>query len=135
VGLLGIALVVGCGSGTDGLRLVPVSGVVDYEGEPVQDGVIRLIPSDGTQAPVRVRKIRQGAYEFTGRSAAAEGTYRVEIRAYRPLAGAVPSALKDDPAYDAPREQYLPKRFNADSQIDPLVISSEDSEIRQDFNL
>ncbi|UUO04537.1 hypothetical protein M4951_14175 [Blastopirellula sp. J2-11] len=128
------AFATGCSSGQGDLRLVPVTGNVTYQGEPIRDGVIRLIPSSGTTTPVRTRKIREGAYQFTDRFAVAAGSYRVEIIAYRPREGA-PSAEVDPIAAEAAREQFLPKQFNVDSQIDPLVVATGSDEITKNFDL
>ncbi|UUO07840.1 hypothetical protein M4951_05885 [Blastopirellula sp. J2-11] len=126
-------LLLGCSSSRDDLQLMPVTGVVTYQGEPIRDGVIRLIPAEGTEAPVRVRKIKEGAYQFTGRSAVAAGIYRVEISAYRPVDDAAPS--EEGLGVDLPRVQYLPKQFNTDSQIELLEVSNTDSEVAKDFVL
>ncbi|QDS88966.1 hypothetical protein EC9_31620 [Rosistilla ulvae] len=126
-------LFAGCGPALDDMRLIPVTGTVTYQGEPVLDGVIRLVPSEGTDAPVRTRKIKEGAYEFADRAAVGEGSYSVEITAYRPLEGATPNDL--GMVAEEAREQYLPKQFNTHSEIDPLIVTTDDTDITKDFEL
>lgn len=60
-----IFLVIMCmlssGCGKDGPERAVVSGTVTYQGEPVKEGVIRLVPTPGTNAPVTAALIREVA--------------------------------------------------------------------------
>lgn len=120
-----------CGNTTGGEDFTSVAGEVTYQGKPVLDGVIRLSPATGTQAPARTTQVKSGRYQFTERNAVKPGTYRVEIYAYR---GG--SSLPGDKTADSPeREQILPEQFNTQSKIEALQVQTGNGEIQQDYHL
>lgn len=120
-----------CGNSADNQAFTPLSGKVTYQGQPVLDGVIRLIPAQGTQAPVRTTQIKSGQYQFAERNALKSGTYQVEIQAYR---GG--SRLPGDKTANSPeREQILPDKYNKQTEIEALTIQPDDHEMQKDFNL
>lgn len=121
----------GCGQTSDNLALTPVSGKVTYQGEIIHDGVIRLIPIKGNQAPARTTQIKKGLYQFAERSAVKPGTYQVEIDAYR--GGA--SLPGDKTENSTEREQFLPEQFNKKSTIETFTVKSDKNEIKKDFDL
>ena len=91
------------------MALTPMSGTITYQGTPIEEGVIRLVPQEGSSAPVRTTQINAGNYQFTDRSAVKPGTYQVEINAYQGEAG-LPG---DQPTGSSTsRKQYLPEQFN-----------------------
>ncbi|WP_417382580.1 hypothetical protein [Gimesia sp.] len=122
----------GCGQATDERALTPVSGTIKYQGTPIQEGVIRLVPEQGNTAPVRTTQISAGSYQFTDRSAVKPGTYQVEINAYQGEAG-LPG---DQPAGSSTsRKQYLPEQYNTKSTIETLTIPPDSDPVQHDFNL
>lgn len=124
-------LLVGCGQSTDGLDLIPVSGKVTYQGKPIHDGVIRLIPAKGNQAPARTTQIKAGLYQFAERTALKSGTYQVEINAYR--GGA---SLPGDKTENSPeREQFLPEQYNTKTEIEAFTVKPGSSDIQKNFDL
>lgn len=126
-----LLLLTGCGQTSDNLALTPVSGKVTYQGEIIHDGVIRLIPIKGNQAPARTTQIKKGLYQFAERSAVKPGTYQVEIDAYR--GGA--SLPGDKTENSTEREQFLPEQFNKKSTIETFTVKSDKNEIKKDFDL
>ena len=75
-----VAICLGCGGGDD--RTV-IFGEVTYQGAPLEQGKIRLVPTAQTQAPVAGATIDDGKYEINNRGGVMPGTYRVEIVAYQ----------------------------------------------------
>lgn len=130
---LGLCLLIlaGCGQTSDNPALTPVSGKVTYQEEIIHDGVIRLIPIKGNQAPARTTQIKKGLYQFAERSAVKPGTYQVEIDAYR--GGA--SLPGDKTENSTEREQFLPEQFNKKSTIETFTVKSDKNEIKKDFDL
>ncbi|WP_278468776.1 hypothetical protein [Gimesia maris] len=127
-----LLLLTGCGQSTDEMTLTPMSGTITYQGTPIEEGVIRLVPQEGTSAPVRTTQINAGNYQFTDRSAVKPGTYQVEINAYQGEAG-LPG---DQPTGSSTsRKQYLPEQFNTKSTIEPLTIPPDSDPVQHDFNL
>lgn len=126
-----LLLLLGCNQSGNNPTLVTVRGEVTYEGKPIHEGVIRLSPMKGNQAPARTTQIIKGLYKFSERSAVKPGTYQVEIEGYR---GG--SSLPGDKTKDSPeREQFLPEQFNKKTQIEELTVNSDSGEIQKDFNL
>ncbi|EDL59886.1 hypothetical protein [Gimesia maris] len=127
-----LLLLTGCGQATDEMTLTPMSGTITYQGTPIEEGVIRLVPQKGSSAPVRTTQINAGNYQFTDRSAVKPGTYQVEINAYQGEAG-LPG---DQPTGSSTsRKQYLPEQFNTKSTIEPLTIPPDSDPVQHDFNL
>ncbi|MCA9007808.1 MAG: carboxypeptidase regulatory-like domain-containing protein [Planctomycetaceae bacterium] len=127
-----LLLLTGCGQSTDEMALTPVSGTITYQGTPIAEGVIRLVPQAGSSAPVRTTQINAGNYEFSERSAVKPGTYQVEISAYQGETG-LPG---DQPGGSSTsRKQYLPEQFNTKSTIAPLTIPPDSDSVQHDFNL
>jgi hypothetical protein len=130
--------VAGCGSGgsTDRLQL---AGKVSVQGEPVKQGEIRLTPINGTPGHANITQIVNGEYQFTGRGIQ-PGTFRVEIKSYRPIRGANPYTAEQADGHpeikagDLPMEQYLPSRFNRDSTLE-FTVDGASSEVTKDFDL
>src|SRR3954447_19518308 len=63
----------GCGDGK-----VVVRGVVNVDGQPIEEGSISLEPADG-QGPTTGGMIKEGKYELTGNAAAIPGDKIVRI--------------------------------------------------------
>ncbi|QDV49680.1 hypothetical protein [Gimesia fumaroli] len=131
-------MLLGCGS-SSGPELIDVSGEVSYQSEPIQDGVIKFVPTQGSQAPRRTAAIKEGEYDASGRGALGVGTYKIEIMAY----SGEPADTKSYPVSDAesekkqakPREQILPDKYNTKSEIEELTIESGSKAITKNFNL
>ncbi|MBY0527646.1 MAG: hypothetical protein K2R98_29885 [Gemmataceae bacterium] len=117
LGLMVLVLLGGCIGGKER----KVSGTVTWNDEPIKEGHINFIELDGNGAISG--KIVNGKYEVM----CLPGTKRVEIYATRATTD------KIDPAMGmAPREMYIPERFNARTQLTSEVSTSEN---RFDFHL
>lgn len=118
-----IAFVSGCG-GPAGPVMVPVSGAVQYDGQPVAEGSVTFVAPDGGSVP-NVLTITDGRYG--GRVVA--GEKRLEVRAMR--RAKVPAAAAGGPGSEdgTTLENYIPAAFNDQSMLlreitppGPLVI-------------
>ena len=82
----GMVLVVGCGGGSDNLSVVPVSGKITWNGQPLPNAAVVYLPGQSLKnAPTALAKTDQsGAYALklstTDQSGAVPGAYRVRIR-------------------------------------------------------
>jgi hypothetical protein len=113
-GALALAGLVGCGSEESKYKLVPVTGTVTLNGQPLADARINFAPLDGNtyQTPGVDSTGPSGNYKlmFKGRSGVAAGKYKVTISPPDPsLAARGPDVFKDDPmmiqfAEDAQRQ-------------------------------
>ena len=110
------AMLAGCG-GSDykGDRRFPLSGVVTYQGKPIDLGAITLVPNGGAAKSPSGGVIRDGKYSISEPQGPNAGSYRVEIQ-WLKLTG---KRLLDNTTgemYDE-RKQALPAKFNMKSEI------------------
>jgi hypothetical protein len=128
-----IALGAGCGKDVGPPRTV-VSGSVAYGGKPVADGVIRFIPLPTSPVPTTGARIISGEYRADSHGGVPVGTYKVCIEAYcKPRAPASSGNRTPGPLAE-PREQYLPKRYNVDTQLE-LTVESGGQAVTKNFDL
>jgi len=106
-----------------------VAGNVTYQGRPVEDGRIRFIPIEGTRGPVSGGLIRDGSYSAGHKGGVPVGVHRVHIEAYRR-----PKPDEVDPLEATAKVQYLPRKYNADSEL-RLRVPSGSKPIAEDFTL
>ena len=131
--LLLVALVLLSGCGDSGLDKVIVSGKVSYQGEPVQDGLLRFVPVEGTKGPASGAVIRDGAYTAKAIGGVPLGKLRVEIRAFRKPANAPRREGPDLAFRPEARKQYLPPKYNLQSEL-TVTLDSTGQQTR-DFDL
>jgi len=104
-----------------GPQRVVVSGTVTYRGEPLREGKIRFFPTKGTDTPMAGAHIVDGQYRVDQRGGVPVGTHKVMIEAYRPLRGAGPAPELppgDIGAGLVPQEQYLPEKYNVNTELE-----------------
>ena len=123
--LVGCLAFAGCwalaGCGPAGPPTYPIAGVVTYDGKPIPRGTLTLIPDD-PKARTTVAQITDGAYA----TAITEGEWTVNLMAVRET-GPVDPKLEE-----APREQYLPVKYNRQST---MKVSSPVEGGKKDFDL
>lgn len=118
------------------LKTVVVKGEVKYAGQPIEEGLIRFSPIDGTTGPANIARIRQGRYEMAARGGVPVGKHRVEIRAFKETAGAqplpegIPGAEQGVPS----KSQFLPPKYNSKSIL-KITIPPGSLKITKDFDL
>ena len=119
LGMCFVMLAMGCGS--SGPATYPVQGEVHFDGRPVADGTMTLIPQS-PQARTVVARIVDGKYatEVTA------GEWTVNIQAVRET-GPVNPVLRE-----APREQFIPAKYNGDSKLQ-MTVPSEQKEFNYDL--
>ena len=119
LGMCLVMLAMGCGS--SGPATYPVQGEVRFDGRPVADGTMTLIPQS-PQARTVVARIVDGKYatEVTA------GDWTVNIQAVRET-GPVNPVLRE-----APREQFIPAKYNGDSKL-RMTVPSEQKEFNYDL--
>jgi hypothetical protein len=76
--LLGALLVCGCGSGAN---LVPVSGTVTLDGQPLKAGDVQFHPDGSEKQEMPIGHVQDGKYELTtrGKKGAPAGRYKVVV--------------------------------------------------------
>ena len=112
-----------------------VSGKVTYQGQPIERGQIRFIPTKGNRGRVTGADIVDGEYLVDARGGVPVGIYSVRIEAYRdetriarvPTPPGVPDTL-------VVNTQYLPDQFNNRTQLE-LQIEEGSDRLIKDFEL
>ncbi|MBN1855148.1 MAG: hypothetical protein JW829_20625 [Pirellulales bacterium] len=120
----------GCGSGSD-LEKVVVRGRVTLDGTAIPNGEIRFYPAGKTKGPPSGGPIKDGEYIAQGRGGVPAGTHRVEIRAFRTGRQSYSSAVA---AEGGPAEQYLPAKYNTQSELTADIDATEQGSTK-DFDL
>jgi hypothetical protein len=119
LGLVLIAAANGCGP--SGPTKYPVIGEVRFQNEPIAEGTMTLIPKS-PQARTTVGPIRNGSYSVE----VTAGEWTVNIQAVRET-GPVNPAIGE-----APREQYIPAKYNGDSKVQ-ITLPSDTNEFNYDL--
>lgn len=99
--------------GCHGDGLVSVSGTAQWQGQPIEKGMINFYPTDPSQRP-HGGPIEDGAFSFR----ASPGEKLVEVFADRPVG-------EPDPVMNLQRyEQFIPTRYNEATELTATVTSS-----------
>ena len=114
-----LLLLAGCGGagGREGLE-----GTVTLDGQPLAEGSIRFHPIDGTEGPTAGGKIENGEFSLLPQGGTFPGKYQVEITSTRKTGQQIPAALGDGMVDEY--EQYLPARYNTQSELTAEVTES-----------
>lgn len=118
--LAAILPMAGCGGSAARQSL---EGTVTLDGLSLEKGQITFIPQPGTPGPTAGAEIRGGTFAVPAAGGPLAGKFRVEITASRPsnqkVADRFTGKLVD--AY----EQYILRKYNAESQIEAEVRAGE----------
>jgi hypothetical protein len=117
----------------NGPERVIVSGAVTYQGKPIAEGRIRLTPLADCPVPASGGTISDGMYKIDGHGGVPVGTHKVQIEAYHKVA-VKPGQLAPPMSRGVVGQQYLPKKYNTDSQIE-LKVEPGSRAIVKDFAL
>ena len=108
--VLGLVILAGCGS-SEGT----ISGEVKVDGQPLKDGTIKFVPSDGKSSPVDA-PIKEGKYKAT----LPPGEVKVEIRGNK-VVGKI-KMMPESPEVDKV-EELVNEKFNTKSDIKMTIQS------------
>jgi len=118
-----MAAAAGCGS-----QRVEIDGTVTVDGRPLDRGYISLRPMAGTGGPTAGSEVTDGKFRIAAKEGTHAGKFRVEITASRKTGRQVPDDLGGGMA-DV-YEQYLPARYNAQSELTAEIRANERNELR-----
>jgi hypothetical protein len=110
LGIVGLASMLGlsgCGGG-DPFERQPIQGSVNFEGKPIQFGVIRFEPADkeptGTSA-----SIRDGRFKIERSAGVGPGNYKVYVQAFDKMDAGPAGAFPGEEG--TPPQNILPEKF------------------------
>jgi hypothetical protein len=129
--LVGLATV-GCGSGDNDRTIV--SGNVTYQGQPIAAGRILFLPTAGDGAFSCGAEIADGRYEVSAKGGMPAGTFAVQVFAYRDRARPATKTEVAGVNTEAHQEQYLPAKYNEESQL-TFTLKPSQKRLTQDFVL
>jgi len=124
---LAAVLLAGCGDA----RRQSVEGTVTLDGKPLSEGCIKFIPREGTAGPTAGATIRDGRFSVDPTKGTFAGSFRVEILATRPSGRFVTDPVSGEKI--ALCEQYLPARYNAQSELTAEIGDGQPAELRYDL--
>ena len=113
-----IVAVTGCG----GVQRESLEGVVTLDGQPLQNGYITFQPQSDTRGPTAGAQIDSGKFAIPASKGTFAGHFRVEIISTR-LSGRT-IADRDGTLVPA-KEQFLPKKYNVQSNLEVQVNPNE----------
>lgn len=70
----------GCGKADDQFARADASGIVTLDGEPLTEGVVYFIPTNGTTGPKSFASIADGKFTASGELSPIVGSHRIEIQ-------------------------------------------------------
>ncbi|MCC9606508.1 hypothetical protein LOC68_17505 [Blastopirellula sp. JC732] len=118
----------GCNSKSGG---IVVTGDVQFDGQPLQNGLIHFEPMGGAGASA-ARRIDGGKYEFDANSNMKPGKYKVAIRATQPDSGLdADAAMNRGP--QPPFVDPIPKKYSDKTEL--TVEVTEAGPNKFDFDL
>ena len=105
VWLLTALAALGCGRPSEP-STVAVTGMVLFDGKPLDDATVGLMPTSGMGTTTRAQTANGGRFTLT----TVPGQKRIEIYAYR-------EAALPPNAHNERRQNYIPSRYNANSEL------------------
>jgi hypothetical protein len=128
-GLLFGLLAAGCGKESEIPKAV-VTGTVTYNKENIEMGQIRFMPIEGTKGPMAAGIIIDGKYEATAAGGVPLGKHKVEIEGYIERTDL---RKADVPFAPTPREQYVPDKYNKNSELSITVEANREEPLNFDL--
>ena len=113
----------GCGGGTsDGPDLFPVTGTVQFDGTPVEEGRI-LFRTDSGAGRAYSTEIKNGSYTLE----IEPGPVKVEVTASRVIPGKFGEPASPDEEPPPLSEMYIPAKYNSESTLTANVSAGDNT--------
>jgi hypothetical protein len=123
-----LAACAGCG----GSNLANVSGIVTFDGKPIEHGAIVFEPADHA-GPVAGGTIENGAYRLEGKGGVSPGKKLVRIVASRPTGRKIEAGLPYPPGTMVDElKPFVPAAYNEKST---LTVDIPAGKVTKDFEL
>lgn len=115
-----VTVLMGCGNPSARQSL---TGKVTLDGRPLSEGSIRFVPAAGTLGPSAGGAIKDGTFSIDAEKGTLCGSFRVEITATRKTGKKIKEPMSGE--IMEVQTQFLPARYNSDSQLTAEVKSNE----------
>lgn len=115
-----IASNLGCNNPT----MVPVTGHVSFDGEPITNGNIRFCPLDGTPGIGAATKIIDGKYTIPPEPGMPIGSYMILVSATKEVNRSIPrpEIVNGESKMHKPVKQYIPPKYLSRSELKVEII-------------
>lgn len=128
------ALAAGCGGSEEGPVRAAVRGQVSLDGQPLESGMIRFVPAEGTTGPAAVAAIVDGHFELTDEEGPIVGDHRVEIEATDYTAFAIDDEQAFAKSFRENRGKPLPpnpvpETYNRRSTLTASISADQSNEL------
>jgi len=129
--LLGMGLWTGCGPDNP-LNRLPVSGEVQLDGLPLDQGTIRFTP-EGKEGVASGALITNGQYAIPTEDGLPVGKYRVRINAPEGAGAGSDPNQPPGPTTAQPARERIPPKYNTQSEIVEEVTADGPNEFSYDI--
>lgn len=136
--LLLVVTLLAASAGCNGGKLTVVQGSVTVNGQPLESGAISLTPISG-QGAAAGAEISQGKFEIRA-SGLTAGEYSAAINAFRRTGKKTWDGMGDERApasqkhYVEETEQYLPAKYNAQTELTATLLAGQVNQLKFDLN-
>ena len=89
----GLCLAFGCNKAAQGPERASISGTVQLDGRPIEQGSILFSPAEGVRGTTAGGAIQNGKYQLNGKQGPTLGMNRVEVRASKKSGRKVPKPM------------------------------------------
>ncbi|MDR3636556.1 MAG: hypothetical protein P4L84_22325 [Isosphaeraceae bacterium] len=142
-----LPLAIAAGCGTSQGHGIALTGEIMFNGKPISDGSISLVPIAGTSSPTTGATIKGGSFKIDRRMGPYPGKYKVEIYSFvdseanakdkkrlnASLFGQPPDKFSTDPALTSGRSNEIPERYNTKTELTTTIPDSPSYELRFDL--
>ena len=105
------------GCADSGPPTAEVSGTVQLDGRPIEEGSIQFIPVEGSRGPSAGGVIQDGKYHIPRKKGVTVGTNRVELRAFKNAGTKIQDPTAPPGVRTEARVQAFPPEFNDRSTV------------------
>lgn len=100
-------------------RRAAIQGFVTFDGAPLDEGVVVLMPAEGTKGPTAGSAVAKGGFSIAAAGGPAVGRYRVEVRALRKTGRRVKAVVAVGGQKEREEfEQFIPAKYNTASELE-----------------
>jgi len=125
---LGLFVLSGCADSKNAGKL-PVTGIVNFQGQPVSDGAITFLPI--TTGNPTSATIHDGLFELFQARGLLPGKYRVEISASKKTGKKIPGMGPDGTVDEI--VEAIPEKYNHKSELTVDFVSPQETPLKFDL--
>ena len=114
-------LLTGCGEIEDRGE---VRGTVRLDGQPLDEGAIQFVPTEGNPGPPAWTTIRNGTFHIPAQTGPSIGKHRIVVNSIKATGRKLPPPIPGSEPVDE-RVETIPKRYNKESTLQREIKQGE----------